>query len=79
LCELCTQRFRIDEVRGGPLAVDLDDGQPLPIAILELRVPRDVYLLQLEGLLSTCRVQDAPRRRAEVAAVRVIEGDVRYG
>jgi hypothetical protein len=79
LCELGTQRFRIDEVREGPLAVDLDDRQPLPIAILELRVPRDVDLLQLEGLLSTCRVQDAPRRRAEVAAVRVVEGDVRYG
>jgi hypothetical protein len=79
LCELCAQRFRIHEVREGPLAVDLDDRQPLPVAILELRVPRDVDLLELEGLLSTCRVQNASRRRAEVTAVRVVEGDVGYG
>jgi hypothetical protein len=79
LCKLCAQCFRIHEVREGPLPVDLDDRQQLPIAILELWIPGDVDLLQLERLLGARRVQDAPRGRAEVAAVRVVEGDVGYG
>jgi hypothetical protein len=79
LCELCAQRFRIHEVRERPLAVDLHDRQPLPIASLELWIPGDVDLLELERLLGTRGVQDAPRGRAQVAAVRVVESDAGYG
>jgi hypothetical protein len=61
------------------LAVDLDDRQPLSVASLQLGVAGDVDLLQLEGVLGTHRIQDPPRRRAQMATGRVVEGDALYG
>jgi hypothetical protein len=46
--ELATQRVRVDVVDEGALAVDLDDRKPLPKTSLELRLARDVDLLELE-------------------------------
>jgi hypothetical protein len=67
LCELSPQRVGLDEVRERALAVDLDDGQPLAVARLQLGVSADVDLLELEAELLSCRLDDAPRGRAEVA------------
>jgi hypothetical protein len=72
LCQLPTQRGGVDEVDEGPLAADLHDREPLPVAGLERLVARDVDLLEsvpelgpehLAGLL------------AEVAALRVVQDD----
>ena len=52
LCELPTERFGVHVVREDPLAVDLDHGQPLAVARLELRLTGDVDLLELEALLT---------------------------
>jgi hypothetical protein len=76
LCrQFSSQRGRIDEVDEGPLAVELDDRQPLPIPGLELRVAADVDLV--ERLAGRC--QDVSSLLAERAAGSVIEDDPRYG
>ena len=67
------------EVREGALAVDLDDRQPLSVASLQVRVTGDVDLLELERLVGTSGLDHPPRRRAEMAAGRVVEDDARYG
>jgi hypothetical protein len=79
LCELSPQRIGLDEVREGALAVDLDDGQPLAVARLQLGVAADVDLLELELELLSRRLDDTPRRGAEMAALGVVEDDARYG
>ena len=79
MCEAPPQRFGVNEVGEGALAVDLDDRKPLSVASLELGVARDVDLLELERLVGTRRIQDPPRRRAEMAAGRVVEDDAGYG
>ena len=79
MCDLPAERARLDEVRERPLAVDLDDREPLAIAGLELRIAADVDLLQLEPKLVPSRTNDALRGRAEVAALGVVENDARYG
>ena len=66
---------RIDEVDESPPAVDLDDGQPLPILGLELGVTGDVDLVERLAALD----EHGARPLAEVAAVRVVEDDARYG
>ena len=60
-------------VREGPLAVDLDHGQPLAITRLELRLAGDVDLLELEGLLATELGQLRSRALAEMAVGSVVE------
>ena len=79
MCEASPQRLWVHEVGEGAIAVDLHDRQPLPEASLELRVVGDVDLLQFEVALGTRRNQDPPRRRAEMAAGRVVEDDPGYG
>jgi hypothetical protein len=69
----------VHEVREGTLAVDLDDGQPLSVTSLQLRVAGDVDLLELERLVGTRGLDHPPGRRAEMAASRVVEDDARYG
>jgi hypothetical protein len=56
-------------------AVDEHDGNSLAIAALELRVPGDVDLLQLEGSLCPHLREDAAGALAEVAAGSVEERD----
>ena len=62
-----------------PPAVDLDDGDPLPVRRLELGLAVDRDLPQLEAELVVCRGDDAPSRLAEVAARRSEENDLAYG
>ena len=79
MCDLPAERIGLDEVRERPLAVDLDDRQPLAVAGLELGVAADVDLLELEPELVPRGVDDALRGRAEVAALGVVEDDAGYG
>jgi hypothetical protein len=79
LCDFSAQRVGLDEVRERTLAVDLDDGKPLAVARLELRVAADVHFLELEAELVPGRLDDAPRGLAEVTAFGVVEDDARYG
>jgi hypothetical protein len=75
LCDLATERIRLDEVGECTLAVDLHDRQPLPVPRLEVGVAADVDLLQLEPQLSLEALDDAARGGAEVAAFGVVEDD----
>jgi hypothetical protein len=55
----------IDEIDESPLSIDLDDGQPLPVRRLELRVAG--YIDLVEGLAAVG--EDGARTLAEVAAL----------
>ena len=79
MCDLPAERARLDEVRERPLAVDLDDREPLAIAGLELRIAADVDLLELEAELFAGGPDDALGGRAQVTALGVVENDARYG
>jgi hypothetical protein len=69
----------MDVVDETPRAVDLHDRDPLAVLRLERRVAVDRDLPQLEAELVLRSGDDAPRRRAEVAARRGEENDLRYG
>ena len=69
----------MNEVGERALAVDLDDREPLAVPGLELRVAADVDLLVVERELRTGGLDHAPRGRTEVAPLRVVEDDLRYG
>ena len=60
-------------------AVDLDDGEKLAVALLELRVAGDVDLAQLELELPAQLRQNRASALAQVAAGRVVEDDFAYG
>jgi hypothetical protein len=62
----------VDERAG---AVDLDDGQPLAVRRLELRVAGDVDLLELEAELVAQPDELRARALAEVAPLGVVERD----
>jgi hypothetical protein len=79
LCELSAKRVGMHVVREGAFAVDLDDGQPLAKALLQLGSTADVNLLELEVLLRAQLREHRPRPLAEVALRRVVKGDARYG
>ena len=69
-----------DVVDEHALAVDLDHGEPLPVARLELRVAGDVDLVERERHLGPHLVEDRPRPLAQVAPGGGVEDDrVRYG
>jgi hypothetical protein len=59
----------------GPLAVDLDDGQPLAIAGLELGVAGDVHLAKLELDVAPNLCERALGTLAEAAVVGVVNSD----
>jgi len=59
--------------------VDLHDRDPLAVGGLELRIAVDRHLPQLEADLVARSGDDTPGRRAEVAARRGEEDDLRYG
>jgi hypothetical protein len=73
LCQPPAQRGGVDEVDEGPLAADLHDRKPLPVAGLERLVARDVDLLEGVPELDP---EDVPGLLAEVAALRVVQDDV---
>ena len=67
----------MDVVGEDPLAVDLDHGEPFPVALLQLGVARDVDLFEREAELGAELLELLARPVAEMAALRVVEGD--YG
>jgi hypothetical protein len=73
------ERVRVDEVREHGLAVDLDHGDPLPVARLELRVSVDLDDLELETLLGLRLAYDLERPLAEMALRPAVERDAGYG
>ena len=73
------QRFGVHEVGEGALAVDVDDGQPLSVASLELGVAGDFDLLELERLVGTSGLEHSTRGRTELTAGGVVEDDAGYG
>jgi hypothetical protein len=71
------KRIRIDVVHEGPLSVDLDHRQPLPVSSLEPWIPADVDLLEVEGELLPNRSNHLDGALAQVASIRVVENDFR--
>jgi len=69
------ERFLVEPVDEGPLAVDLDHRQPLAVARLQLRVAGDVDLVVGEGDLAAERGELPLRAVAQVAALRLVERD----
>jgi hypothetical protein len=69
----------VDEVDERTLAVDLDDGQPLPVPRLELGIAGDVDFLQLDIAVRRHGDECLARALAQVAARRVVEDDLGYG
>ena len=79
MCNRPPQGVRVHVVDETAPPVDLDDRDPLAVRGLQLGVAVDRDLLQLEAELVACCGDDAPGRRAEVAAGRREEDDLRYG
>jgi hypothetical protein len=75
--EFVTQNRRLDAVYGDPLAVHLDDRDPLAIPALELGHARDVDLVDGETELGRESPELVPRPLAEVAVPRDDECDGR--
>jgi hypothetical protein len=78
-CEPAAEAVRVDVVHERALPVDLDHRQPLAVARLEPGVARDVDLGDLEAELVLERADCRARPLAEVAALRVVQRDPRYG
>jgi hypothetical protein len=72
-----TKSIWIHVVDESPLAVDLHNRQPLAILRLEPRIPADVDLLELEVCFFADLFEKRARAFAEVAALRVIQDDLR--
>jgi hypothetical protein len=80
LClHFATKRTSVDVVDEGALALDLDHGQPLAVARLELGIAGDVDLLELERAVLARGRDDRARPLAQVAAPRVVERDLQLG
>jgi hypothetical protein len=69
----------VDVVDEAPPPIDLDDRDPLAVLRLQPGIAVDGDFPQLEAELVVCRRDDAPRRRAEVAAGRGVEDELGYG
>ena len=66
----------MNEIRERLLPVDEQDGDPLAVALLEVRVAGDVDLVELEGDVFTDAREHAARVLAKMAAGRAVERDV---
>src|SRR6266699_6614682 len=75
--ELAPERLGLDVVGADALAVDLDDGDQLAVARLQLGVALDRDLDQLEPQLVTKLGELCLRPPAEVAALGLVEDDPR--
>ena len=73
------KRTIVHVVDEGALAADLDHRQPLAVPRLELGIAGDIDLLQLERAIRPCRGDDRARPLAQVAALRVVDRDLRPG
>ena len=70
----------MDVVGERPLAVDLHDRKPLPVAALELGVAVDLDLDELELALRPQLLENVERALTQVAAGGAVEDDLRrYG
>jgi hypothetical protein len=76
LCNRTPEGFELNVIRKAPFAVDLDDGQPLPVGLLESRIAGDIDLSQLEAELVAQRPYLFERAFAEVAAFGVVDDDL---
>ena len=79
MCESASHCIGRHEVHERLLAVDLDDGEQLAVARLELGVVVDQDLFELEAELVSERRDGLARTLAEVAPLRAVEPDVGYG
>jgi hypothetical protein len=79
LCNRLAQRVGVHVVDETAAAVDLHHRDPLAVRGLELGVAVDRDLAQLEAELVARSRDDAPGRRAEMAARRGEDNDVGYG
>jgi hypothetical protein len=79
LCNRAAECFRVHVVREAPPSVDLDDRDPLAVLGLETGIAVDRDLLQLEAELFLRGADDAPSRRAQMAAGGRVEDDLGYG
>jgi len=79
LCNRPAERIGLDVIREPAPAVDLHDGQPLPILGLQSGIAGDVDLTQVEAELLVQPADHLPRPVAQVAAGCVIDDDVDYG
>jgi hypothetical protein len=75
LCELPTQRVRLNEVDERLHAVDLDHGNQLAVTRLELGVAVDRDLFELESQLVTQRGDRRASALAQVAPRRPVDAD----
>ena len=75
MCELPAQRVEWDEVDERPLPVDLDDRDQLAIPLLQLGIPVDRDLLELEPELLPRRQDRLASLLAEMATRRAVEPD----
>jgi hypothetical protein len=75
LCNRATEGIRLHVVREAPPAVDLYDGNPLPIVGFELVIAADVDLLEVEAELVTEGTHLLERALTQVTADSVIHDD----
>jgi len=59
------------------LAIDRDNGNPLPVGSFESRIVVDRHLLKCERDLFANRFEHAPRALAEVSTTAAVENDLR--
>jgi hypothetical protein len=79
LCKRTAQRVGVHVIDETPPAVDLHNRDPFAVRGLELGIAVDRDLSELEAELVVCRADDAPGRRAEVAAGCGEDDDLSYG
>ena len=77
LCKPPAESLGVDVVDEGAPPVDLDHGQQLAVARLQVRDAADVHLLELERELRAQPLQNRPRALAQAAARRAVERDAR--
>jgi hypothetical protein len=77
LCNRTAEHLWLEVVGETPPTVDLDDREPLPILGFERGVTADVDLGQREGELGLERTNLVEHTLAEMAALRVVDDDVR--
>ena len=69
--------IRIHVVDESALAVDLDHGEPLPVARLQLGIAVDLDLSELEIDVLAELFENGTRASAEMASLCVIQDDLR--
>ena len=77
MCNRAPECIGLQEVGKTPAPVDLDDRNPLPVLRFERLVAADVHGAQLEAQLILKLAQLCERALAQVAALRVIDDDLR--